>query len=162
MSASATQGGHNNCSSSSSNTHGAAHMTPLFGPHQLGVGIQGVGRQPPILRAVTYKLWLQTTLWSNLILQMRLTVCVDLICCCPSATAYPSSMPSASHLYSQPSFLYFGSHVLLSDEGPQQGDPLGSLLLFVPLFIRSLPRWVPTSGYLDDLTLAGPHCGCHW
>ena len=45
--------------------------------------------------------------------------------------------------YSQPSFLYFGSHVLLSEEGPQQGDPLGPLLFVLP-FIHSFLRWVPT------------------
>jgi len=30
--------------------------------------------------------------------------------------------------YSQPLILYFGSFTLMSDEGPQQGDPMGPLL----------------------------------
>jgi len=59
--------------------------------------------------------------------------------------------------YSQPSFLYFGSHVLLSQEGPQQGDPLGPLLFCSTIhpLITSLSSDL-TLGYLDDLTLAGP------
>jgi len=59
--------------------------------------------------------------------------------------------------YSQPSFLYFGSHVILSQEGPQQGDPLGPLLFCSTIhpLISSLSSDL-TLGYLDDLTLAGP------
>jgi len=59
--------------------------------------------------------------------------------------------------YSQPSFLYFCSHVLLSGEGPQQGDPLGPLLFCTTIhpLITSLGSDF-TLGYLDDLTLAGP------
>ena len=59
--------------------------------------------------------------------------------------------------YSQPSFLYFGSHVILSQEGPQQGDPLGPLLFCSTIhpLITSLSSDL-TLGYLDGLTLAGP------
>jgi hypothetical protein len=31
--------------------------------------------------------------------------------------------------YSQPSMLKFGRHIIMSEEGAQQGDPLGPLLL---------------------------------
>lgn len=59
--------------------------------------------------------------------------------------------------YAQPSFLFFGSHVILSQEGPQQGDPLGPLLFCTTVhpLISSLSSDL-TAGYLDDLTLAGP------
>ena len=52
--------------------------------------------------------------------------------------------------YSQPSFLYFGSHVLLSEEGPQQGDPLGPLLFCTTIhpLISSMGSDL-TLGYLD-------------
>ena len=51
----------------------------------------------------------------------------------------------------------FGSHVILSQEGPQQGDPLGPLLFCSTIhpLITSLSSDL-TLGYLDDLTLAGP------
>ena len=53
--------------------------------------------------------------------------------------------------------MYFGSHVILSQEGPQQGDPLGPLLFcsIIHPLITSLSSDL-TLGYLDDLTLAGP------
>jgi len=128
-------------------------MAPLFGPRQLGVGIQGAARQPSTLLATTFKVWLLTILWLNSILPTCSAVCIGLTCCCQLETAYPSCLSS----YSQPSFFYFGSHVILSPEGPQQGDPLGPLLFcstIHPLF-TSLSSNL-TLGYLDDLTLAGP------
>jgi len=59
--------------------------------------------------------------------------------------------------YSQLSFLFFGSRVILSQDGPQQGDPLGPLLFCSTIrpLITSLSSDL-TLGYLDDLTLAGP------
>jgi len=59
--------------------------------------------------------------------------------------------------YSQPSFLYFGSHVLQSEEGPQQGDPLGMLLSCITIhsLITSMGSDLMLS-YPDDLTPADP------
>ena len=58
--------------------------------------------------------------------------------------------------YSVPSILYYSSYSVLSQEGTQQGDPLGPLLfcntvhpLLSPL-VSDL-----TLGYLDDFTLGG-------
>ena len=74
--------------------------------------------------------------------------------CLPELYAFCLSRLSS---YSQPSFLYFGSYVILSQEGPQQGDPLGLLLFCSTIhpFVTSLSSDL-TLGYLDDLTLAGP------
>jgi len=48
--------------------------------------------------------------------------------------AISDRLPELFHVcyaaYSQPSLLFFGSHIIESQEGPQQGDPLG-LLLFL-------------------------------
>src|SRR6218665_3763865 len=52
--------------------------------------------------------------------------------------------------------LKFGSFSLLSQMGPQQGDPLGPLLFCLPLQPILMRCSSPvTLGYLDDLTLGG-------
>ena len=59
--------------------------------------------------------------------------------------------------YRHPSNLFFGDFTVLSQEGPQQGDPLGPLLFCnttQPLLASlSSPFNI---GYLDDQTLGGP------
>ena len=59
--------------------------------------------------------------------------------------------------YSQPSVLFYGPHTILSQEGPQQGDPLGPLLFcntIHPLF-SSLKSDL-NLGYVDDVSSGGP------
>ena len=58
--------------------------------------------------------------------------------------------------YSAESQLQFGSFVVRSRMGPQQGDPLGPLLLCLPLqpALRAM-RSNFRLGYLDDLSLGG-------
>jgi hypothetical protein len=58
--------------------------------------------------------------------------------------------------YSQPSKLKFGSHVILSEEGAQQGDPLGTLLFRITL--QPLLLELKSSlciAYIDDVTVGG-------
>ena len=59
--------------------------------------------------------------------------------------------------YSQTSFLYFGPYVILSQEVPQQGDPLGMFLFCdtIQRLLISLESEL-TLGYFDDVTLGGP------
>src|SRR5664279_3347296 len=59
--------------------------------------------------------------------------------------------------YSRPSRLFYGKYIVQSEEGPQQGDPLGPLLFCNTLhpLLQSLTSDL-TLGYLDDLTLGGP------
>lgn len=58
--------------------------------------------------------------------------------------------------YSISSDLHYGSFTLSSNEGPQQGDPIGPLLFCntIQPLLDSLQSEL-TIGYLDDLTLAG-------
>ena len=55
-----------------------------------------------------------------------------------------SEVPGLYHLvqsaYADPSFLFFGPHIIESAEGVQQGDPLGPLLfsLSIHQLVRSL------------------------
>ena len=57
----------------------------------------------------------------------------------------------------QTSFLNFGPYTILSQEGPQQGDPLGPLLFCSAIqpLLTSLKSPL-SSGYVDDLTVGGP------
>ena len=59
--------------------------------------------------------------------------------------------------YSDRSMLKFNSSIIISDEGIQQGDSLGSLLFC--LIIHPLLQWLSSElviGYMDDITLGGP------
>jgi len=53
--------------------------------------------------------------------------------------------------------LFYGSYVILFEEGPQQGDPRGPLLFCntIQPLLFSL-RSELNLGYVDDVTLAGP------
>src|ERR1700733_4544652 len=58
--------------------------------------------------------------------------------------------------YAKPTLLQFGRFTLQSQEGPQQGDPLGPLLFCLPLQATLTRLSSPLAfGYLDDLTLGG-------
>ena len=68
----------------------------------------------------------------------------------------PELYPFIFSAYSSSSSLLYGASTVLSNEGPQQGDPLGPLLFcntIHPLLV-SLKSELAI-GYLDDLTLAG-------
>ena len=59
--------------------------------------------------------------------------------------------------YNQPSFLFFGPYTVLSQEGAQQGDPIGPLLFCNTIRPMLLSLQAPlTLGFLDDVTLGGP------
>src|ERR1700733_10944476 len=58
--------------------------------------------------------------------------------------------------YTHPTILQFGRFTLQSQEGPQQGDPLGPQLFCLPLQSTLTQLSSPLAfGYLDDLTLGG-------
>ena len=72
-------------------------------------------------------------------------------------TRIPALYAYCHSAYSQPSVLYHGPYTLLSQEGPQQGDPLGPLLFCntIQPLLSSLCSDLKL-GYLDDVTLGGP------
>jgi len=103
-----------------------------------------------IITGRIYKLWHQTMLLSNLISPTHLTVCTDLIFCCPSEIAYPSCMPSASHLIHKCLFgFWFACHLIWGRSTKM--IHLGRCF-FVPPFIHSIPRWVPTLNWVTWVT----------
>jgi len=65
----------------------------------------------------------------------------------------PDLYPCCFSAYSQSTFLYYGNDIILSQEGTQQDDPLGSLLFSNT--IHPLQNRLSSNlqlGYLDDLT----------
>src|SRR5688572_12351369 len=68
----------------------------------------------------------------------------------------PELYPFLFSAYASPSILHYGSYTIFSNEGPQQGNPLGSLLFSSTIhpLLLSLQSEI-TVRYLDDLTLAG-------
>ena len=59
--------------------------------------------------------------------------------------------------YNRAPVLQFGEFIILSAEGPQQGDPLSSaeFCLAIHPLLRGLISEFKV-GYLDDVTLSGP------
>ena len=59
--------------------------------------------------------------------------------------------------YSQSSILFHGPYTVSSQEGPQQGDPVGPLLFCnsIQPLLSSLESEL-NLGYLDDVSLGGP------
>ena len=58
--------------------------------------------------------------------------------------------------YSQPTKLRYGSRSILSEEGTQQGDPLGPLLFCITiLLLLHMLRSELVVGYIDDITIGG-------
>ena len=139
------------------NTYGAARMASLFGPRQLGVGIKG-GCDAAIHSARRY---LQTLPPDHIMVKLDFTNAFNSLHRSDMLLSISDHLPELYAFclssYAQPSFLYFGSYVIMSEEGPQQGDPLGPLLFCTTIhpLISSLGSDL-TLGYLDDLTLAGP------
>jgi hypothetical protein len=68
----------------------------------------------------------------------------------------PELFPYCHSSYANPSVLHFGQYHILSQEGPQQGDPLGPLLFCNTIhpLLTSLDSFLRL-GYMDDVTLGG-------
>ena len=72
-------------------------------------------------------------------------------------TVTGSVTPMSCTIINQPSVLRFENRILLSQEGPHQGDLLGPLLFRLsihPDLLRLQSELV--DGFMDDLTLGGP------
>ena len=101
------------------NTHGAARMAPLFGPRQLGVIIRG-GCEAAIHSARRY---LQSLAPDHIMVKLDFANAFNSLHRSDMLLSVRDRLPELYAFclssFSQPSFLYFGSQVILSQEGPQ-------------------------------------------
>src|SRR2546425_12679912 len=72
-------------------------------------------------------------------------------------TELPEAYSYIHSSYSSPSHLFFNDHVIQSETGVQQGDPLGPLLFCMTMHpVLSKCDSEFRIGYLNDITLGGP------
>ena len=136
---------------------GTKHLTDFFHPHQLGVGIPG-GCEAAIHSARRY---LEALPPDHIVVKLDFSNAFNSLHRFDMLSAVHSrirDLYSYCYLaYSQPSVLFYGSHTVLSQEGPQQGDPLGPLLFCNTIhpLLSSLKSDLKL-GYMDDVSLGGP------
>jgi hypothetical protein len=135
----------------------SARLSQVLSPRQLGVGVAG-GCEAAVHAVrrflsgsqkgdITVKLDFTNAFNSihrDVVLKAVSDIAPELYCFCNSA-------------YSSSSILKFGRFTILSQEGVQQGDPLGPLLFCLavhPILSSLVSLFV--AGYLDDFTIGGP------
>lgn len=138
------------------NTVGVAHLTSYFTPRQLGVGIPG-GCEAAIHSA---RRFLQSMPVGHVMVKLDFTNAFNSLHRRDMLLATRDRLPELYSFcfsaYSQPSILFYGPFTILSNEGPQQGDPIGPTMFSntVHPLLESLESEF-TEGYLDDFTLGG-------
>ena len=139
------------------NTAGVARLSSYFSPGQLGVGIPG-GCEAAIHSARRY---VQSMPAGHVMVKLDFTNAFNSLHRLDMLLAVKERLPElyaySCSAYARPSVLYYGSFMLMSNEGPQQGDPVGPLLFrnTIQPLLESVESDLPL-GYLDDFTLAGP------
>ena len=139
------------------NSFGINRLMSYFYPHQLGVGIPG-GCEAAIHSARRY---LQALPTDHVLVKLDFTNTFN--CLHRQDMLYsvrnriPEIYPYCYSAYSQPSILFHGQYTTSSEEGPQQGDPMGPLLFCntIQPLLSSLDSDLKL-GFLDDVSLGGP------
>jgi hypothetical protein len=127
---------------------------PLLAPSQLGVGAKG-GAEAVVHAA---RRFLDANVEGRAFVKLDFTNAFNSIrrdCVLEAvANSYPDLLPFVASAYGSPSTLWLGDNFISSEEGVQQGDPLGPLLFCLtvqPLLSQSGCEFV--TGYLDDVGL---------
>jgi hypothetical protein len=128
----------------------------LLAPRQLGVGIKGGAEAlAHAARRFLYSMKADEVFvkldFSNAFNSIRRDAVLE-----ATAQFAPALIPYISSSYGSSSNLWYGKDLIASDEGLQQGDPLGPLLFC--LSIHKIVCAINTefvSGYLDDLGIVG-------
>ena len=110
------------------NSYAIAELADLFSPIQLGVGVMG-GCEAAVHAARRYA---EDMPDDHVIVKIDISNAFNSLHCDAMLKAVADRVPSIykfCHLsYSQSSVLKFNNHRIMSEEGPQQGDPLRGLL----------------------------------
>ena len=138
------------------NFYASAQIKEMFSPRQLGVAIPG-GCEAAIHAT---RRFVESMPSGHAIVKLDIVNAFNSLhrdAMLVSVTASCPEIYRFCHLsYSKSSILKFGNRSVLSQEGPQQGDPLGPLLFCLTIHpvLSSLSSELAV-GYLDDITLGG-------
>lgn len=138
------------------NAYAIPRLTSFLSPKQLGVGIPG-GCEAAVHAT---RRFLANTGPDSVVVKLDLSNAFNSLHRDSMLASVNNVIPELAaycHLaYAEATCLRFGSFVILSQEGAQQGDPLGPLLFCLPLQPVLVQLESPLAfGYLDDLTLGG-------
>ena len=138
------------------NAHAVSRLAAYFRPVQLGVGTPG-GCEAAVHAA---RRFLETMPQDHVLVKLDFTNAFNCLhrpdMLQSIVDRVPELFPFCHAAYANSSVLYYGQYIIMSQEGPQQGDPLGPLL-----FCNSIhPLLISLSsalrlGYVDDVTLGG-------
>lgn len=135
-------------------SHAREVSSSLLGPRQLGFGVSG-GTEAAVRAARCYlenmdssKLFVKID-FRNAFNTVRRDAILDAV-----AKHLPELLPFAASTLSTPSDLQFANFTLQSEEGAQQGDPLGPLYFCLAIIdlLKALKSELVLA-YLDDITL---------
>ena len=138
------------------NSFATNKLASYFSPHQLGAGVKGgceaaVHATRRFLNSLPQNSVIAKLDFSNAFNCLHRDVMLsEVMRQCPEIYNY------CRLSYNQSSILWFGDRIIHSQEGPQQGDPLGPLLFCIALhpLLSSLKSSL-NIGYMDDVTLGG-------
>ena len=137
-------------------SYSSAKLVSFLGPRQLGVGIAG-GCEAAVHAA---RRFLNSSSSSDILVKLDFSNAFNTLRRDAMLSAVFETIHELYHFchlaYSNSSFLKFGPHTILSEEGPQQGDPLGPLLFCITVqpMLSSLESNLAI-GFLDDFTVGG-------
>lgn len=138
------------------NSFGTNQLRSYFYPHQLGVGTPG-GCEAAVHSARRY---LETLPPDHVLVKLDFTNAFNSVHRREMLFSVYNRIPElyayCRSAYSQSSCLFFGPYIVFSEEGAQQGDPIGPLLFSNTIHpvLSSLEASL-NLGYLDDVTLGG-------
>ena len=139
------------------NTHATTKLAPYFLPLQLGVGVKDgceaaihAGRR--YVDAMPEDFIIAKLDFKNAFNSLRRDAMLEAI-----YMHVPEIFTFCHMAYTNDSILKFGNRQIMSQEGVQQGDPLGPLMFCLTIhpILQSLNSEF-IIGYMDDVTLGGP------